>query len=136
MKEKSCLKSEDTNQDTLFHFDVVDAIPFARANSEETEESAKSSIDVLCDIFTTTSIPDKGELLEPISVMKNCMYNNCITLDILNKNLDYFFLDKTNTAELETEKYNKFKALEDLDVLSDLLKRENLQRTSQGNFFK
>lgn len=42
--------------------------------------------------------------------------------------------DKLN--EEEKDKHNKFKALEDLDVLGDLLKKENLQRTGQGHFSK
>lgn len=65
------LRMVDTNQDTLLHFDVVDAKPFTRACSEDAQESAKSSVDVLCDIFTTTSIPDSGDVLEPVSVLKN-----------------------------------------------------------------
>lgn len=48
----------------------------------------------------------------------------------------YIFPEKINVTEAEKEKNSKFKALEDLDVLEDLLKKENLQRTIQGNFSK
>lgn len=73
LKDKtSLLRANDTNQDTLLHFDVVDAKPFATVNSDDdAQESAKSSVDVLCDIFTTTSIPDNGDVLQPVTVLKS-----------------------------------------------------------------
>lgn len=46
------------------------------------------------------------------------------------------FLDNPIVNEEEKEKLNKFKALEDLDVLGDLLKKENMQRSGPGNFSK
>lgn len=72
LKEKtSTLRIAETNQDTLLHFDVVDAKPFTRNDSEDSQEPTKSSMDVLCDIFTTTNIPDSGDVLQPIHVLKN-----------------------------------------------------------------
>lgn len=72
LKEKaSTLRLGEANQDTLLHFDVVDAKPFTRDDSEDIQEPTKSSMDVLCDIFTATNIPDSGDVLQPIHVVKN-----------------------------------------------------------------
>lgn len=69
----STLNASEANQDTLLHFDVVDAKPFTRNDSEDAPEP-KSSMDVLCDIFTATNIPDNGDVLQPIHVLKNGKY--------------------------------------------------------------
>lgn len=72
LKDKtSTSRMVDTNQDTLLHFDVVDAKPFTKDDSKDVEEPTKSSLDVLCDIFTTTNISDSGHVLQPINVLKN-----------------------------------------------------------------
>lgn len=68
LKEKN--SSLHASEDTLLHFDVVDAKPFTRNDSEDAQEP-KSSMDVLCDIFTATNIPDNGDVLQPIHVLKN-----------------------------------------------------------------
>lgn len=71
LRDRNATGLEENNQDTLLHFDVVDAKPFARPHSDDDQESAKSSVDVLCDIFTATNIPDDAEVLQPVTILKN-----------------------------------------------------------------
>lgn len=72
LKEKSSTQRiAEANQDTLLHFDVVDAKPFTRDDAEDMQEPTKSSMDVLCDIFTATHIPDSADVLQPIHVVKS-----------------------------------------------------------------
>lgn len=70
-KQPSSKMSESSNQDTLLHFDVVDAKPFVVADSDEPPDTNKSSVDVLSEIFATTSIPDSGDVLQPLTVLKH-----------------------------------------------------------------
>lgn len=66
--------SNHASQDVLLNFDAVDlksANAACRAPvTKDVAENPKSSIDVLCDIFTASNIPDAGEVLQPISVLK------------------------------------------------------------------
>ncbi|XP_063921766.1 ADP-ribosylation factor-binding protein GGA3-like [Zophobas morio] len=82
----------------------------AKCQNTETKEN---EIDVLCDIFNNSNIPDSADILQPTSVL------SC---------------DKSNGGQ-EPE-VNRFKALEDLDALSEHLFKENLQSTRQSSFSK
>lgn len=73
-EKMSTLHASESNQDTLLHFDVVDAKPFTINDSQDAQQPSKSSMDVLCDIFTATNIPDNGDVLQPIHVVKNGKY--------------------------------------------------------------
>lgn len=46
------------------------------------------------------------------------------------------FVDKTSVCDDDKEKQNKFKALEELDVLGEHLLKENLQSSRLGGFNK
>ncbi|KAJ8920074.1 hypothetical protein NQ315_011728 [Exocentrus adspersus] len=99
----------------LLNFDGVDDKGGDVACKASNTETRKSSIDVLCDIFTASNIPDAGDVLQPVSVLKN---------------------GKTSVCDDDKEKQNKFKALEELDVLSEHLLKENLQATKLPSFNK
>ncbi|KAJ8945145.1 hypothetical protein NQ318_001610, partial [Aromia moschata] len=79
------------------------------------DDDGKSSVDVLCDIFTASNIPDGGEVLQPVP------YTKC---------------DKSSVNDDTKEKTEKFKALEELDVLGEHLIKENLQSARQSNYNK
>ncbi|CAH1969562.1 unnamed protein product [Acanthoscelides obtectus] len=87
-------KAPNGMQSSLLHFECDDSSTIQNACKAE----PKSSVDVLCDILTATTIPDNsGEVLKPVSVL------NC---------------DKISVCDDDKEmRQNKFKALEDLDVL-------------------
>lgn len=64
--------SAESNQETLLKFDSEDKKSLASNYKEDPVSSGtkvNSSIDVLCDIFTN-SIPDGGDVLQPVSVLK------------------------------------------------------------------
>ncbi|VEN48687.1 unnamed protein product [Callosobruchus maculatus] len=110
------LPSKATNgmQNSLLHFECEDTTS-ENACKIANKEEPKSSVDVLCDILTATTIPD-GEVLQPVSVL------NC---------------DKTSVCDDDKEKrQNKCKGLEDLDVLSEQFLKENLQGIHTGLFSK
>jgi ADP-ribosylation factor-binding protein GGA len=108
---KIIIQKTDTSDDhsnPLLDFDSSVNPSNDGAKCQSTETKDKSEIDVLCDIFNTSNIPD-SDILQPVSILP---------------------CDKT---ENET---SKFKALEDLDVLSEHLFKENLPCPRQGTFNK
>ncbi|KAJ8964949.1 hypothetical protein NQ314_004504 [Rhamnusium bicolor] len=66
--------SSNLNHDTLLNLENVDSKSTENickvALVKNGGENPKSSIDVLCDIFTSSNIPDAGDVLQPISVLK------------------------------------------------------------------
>lgn len=66
--------SRTASHDVLLNFDAVDIKSGNAAcrapMTKDRAEDPKSSIDVLCDIFTASNIPDGGDVLQPISVLK------------------------------------------------------------------
>nr|CAI5845582.1 unnamed protein product [Callosobruchus analis] len=101
-------------QNSLLHFECDDSTS-ENACKIANKEEPKSSVDVLCDILTATTIPD-GDVLQPVSVL------NC---------------DKTSVCDDDKEKQqNKCKGLEDLDILGEQFLKENLQGISTGLFSK
>ncbi|XP_018575914.1 ADP-ribosylation factor-binding protein GGA1 [Anoplophora glabripennis] len=116
---KGQTSSRHSSQDVLLNFDAVDInsanVACKVPTVKDGTENSKSSVDVLCDIFTASNIPDAGEVLQPISVLK---------------------CDKTSVCDDDKEKQNKFKALEELDVLGEHLLKENLQTARLSSFNK
>ncbi|XP_008197573.2 ADP-ribosylation factor-binding protein GGA3 [Tribolium castaneum] len=84
-------------------------LDFEGADEAQCRNSDTKEIDVLCDIFNASNIPDSADILKPVSVL------TC---------------DKNENGK----EVNKFKALEELDVLSEHLIKENLPTSRQGTF--
>ncbi|KAJ8979998.1 hypothetical protein NQ317_016661 [Molorchus minor] len=99
---------------SLLNFETID--PKLNVSSIQTvkndKENATSSVDVLCDIFTVSNIPDV-DVLQPVSVLK---------------------CDKESVCDVDKEKHSKLKALEELDVLGEHLLKENLQSVRLSSF--
>nr|XP_008197575.1 PREDICTED: ADP-ribosylation factor-binding protein GGA3 isoform X2 [Tribolium castaneum] len=86
-------------------------LDFEGADEAQCRNSDTKEIDVLCDIFNASNIPDSADILKPVSVL------TC---------------DKNENGK----EVNKFKALEELDVLSEHFIKENLPTSRQGTFNK
>nr|XP_023029150.1 ADP-ribosylation factor-binding protein GGA3 [Leptinotarsa decemlineata] len=104
-------KPKDSSHNSLLNFEV-DAKVMDYLPKEQTSKDSGTSIDVLCDIFNNAGIPDSGEVLQPVALSK---YDQKVCDD-------------------EKEKQNKFRSLEDLDILGEHLIKENLQGARQTNF--
>ncbi|KAG5894353.1 hypothetical protein JTB14_031914 [Gonioctena quinquepunctata] len=105
------LPTKSSNVNPLLHFEV-DSQAIDHICKDEPSQTSGTSVDVLCDIFNAASIPDSGEVLQPITLSK---------------------CDDKNVRD-EMGKNNKIKALEDLDVLGEHLRMENLQGSRPNNF--
>ncbi|XP_044261949.1 ADP-ribosylation factor-binding protein GGA3 [Tribolium madens] len=84
-------------------------LDFEGSDEAQCQNTEPKEIDVLCDIFNASNIPDSADILQPVSVL------TC---------------DKSENGK----EVNKFKALEELDILSEHLIKENLPSNRQGSF--
>lgn len=77
------VESNSCSQEALLQFDQSDCL--VEKSTKELKvngDNAKSSIDVLCDIFTTSNIPDNsGDILQPVSVLNCGMLKICYLIN-------------------------------------------------------
>ncbi|XP_057654502.1 ADP-ribosylation factor-binding protein GGA3 [Diorhabda carinulata] len=97
----------DSNH-SLLQFDNPNSLIPDKNNSQNGD--AETSLDVLCDIFSSSTIPDSADLLQPLSITK----------------------EDTQMGE-NSKDIPKLKGLEELDVLGDHLMKENLQSCRINN---
>lgn len=106
-----------TDSQSLLDFGQnVNVSPSNSTTNNNVEIRNQSTIDVLCDIFTTNNIniPDDDVLQPVVTVLKNT--------------------ESDNNEKMKDK--NKFKGLEELDALGEHLLKENLQSSRATSFNK